>query len=177
MSENRNRIEKFYYLFSMEKFAKVFKNVVLLLNKGSVVQANRWSCSLRVLKEEKLIEVYYEKGQVDLKGSYSKGKLKRFRYKGTPTLDKLGSALLLPFHKNRIVFMKRTLLHLGGNELCPQTEGVSLYEYIYDPLGGDIREKNVSIGEEKEIKTIGTSSTLEDFLERSFLLWKSVDEL
>lgn len=160
----------------MESFSKVFKNTVVIYVNSKVEFLHRVGLSVRLDRRNSRIEVYREEGKVIEGRSSSRGKLVKVRFRGKPTTEGLCKLLSLKLDRSKLTFFTISEVFMEARRFTTVTCDLSLTEFVFDLRSGSVfriaggnRPESVS-----ELKPV---QSLEEFLEITPELWRSVDRL
>ncbi len=160
----------------MERFAKVFKNVTVLLRNGKTQEIARIGFSVRLNLQESTVELYREEGRLTQEGSSSKGFRKRISYRGSPDIDGIYRLIALRSEGGKVPLMRKTEVHIREEAFGAFTEKVLFYQISYNYTQGTLLKEDLLNGERKEICALRPVNRLEDFLEITQELWTVIDK-
>ncbi len=159
----------------MQEFAKIFKNLVVLLENGSVKEVIKVGHSVRV--EEGTIHLYREEGRLSPDGSTSKGFRKKVNFKGTPTIEGIYGLMSLRVNGGRYPILRKTEVFISRDAFGVITERVSLYQISYHPLEGLLIKEDLVTHKEETITEVEKSKGLGRYLETLPRIWNLLDHL
>ncbi|MDQ7038405.1 MAG: hypothetical protein Q9N26_04290 [Aquificota bacterium] len=151
-------------------FHKVHKDVRVHINRGGVDRVLKVGYSIRVNSEERFIEIYREDSVLTQGGSSSRGKFRKVRYTGTPTI------------RGVYVLLGVEAVGLGGKTAVPlvrlreiDEKGERLTEYLFLPESGELMLS--TCGGIELIRKMRPVSSLYEFLAITEEIWSVVGDL
>ncbi|NPA41259.1 MAG: hypothetical protein GXO18_03200 [Aquificae bacterium] len=159
----------------MDTFAKVFKNVVVILCSGSVKEVFRTGFSLKLNPQESVIELYREEGRLTTEGSSSKGTRRRIAYRGSPNIEGIYSLLALKVSDGRVPLLRRTDIHIKEEVFGSYTERVVFYQVSFNIHSGEVLKENLIDRSSEHLGTLRPPRGIEDFLSLTHELWTLID--
>ena len=159
----------------MQEFAKIFKNLVVLLENGSVKEVIKVGHSVKL--EEDTLHLYREEGRLSPDGSSSKGFKKRVKLRETPTPEVIYGLINLKVNNGRFPILRKTEVFISRDAFGVVTERVSLYQISYDSLKSTLVREDLITRTEEAIAEVEKSTDLNEYLKNLPKLWEVLDHL